>query len=217
MLALIAGLAGVVALIGLARLYLRLGTRRFFLVMLGTTLVVAAGVGIVRVTGCGLKPETLDLVDETVGGQRWLRHPSWKLHHPGAGYTPDRELAEQLEGYWTTCEAYHQAGAVLVVCAIEVEIASRAEFVAQVRGAERGVTNAEIAALPTLSDAGTKLVDDLGWTDGHGTAYLHFVMRSGVHVRLKLFTVDGGLAMLLVTSRDPDVLADVVTSFAPVR
>jgi hypothetical protein len=217
MLLLLAAASALLILVGVTRLFVRLGPRRFVVAMLGTALVVAAVVGIVKVTGCGMGPDHLDLVDETVAGQRWLRHPAFELHHPGPAYTEDRALASELEGYWTTCDAYHQPGAALVVCAIEVSVTSRAEFFEQVRSAQRGVTRAEIAALPTFSDAGTKLVDDIGYADGNGTAYLRFVMRSGVHIRLKMFTIEGGLAMLLVTSRAPDELADVITSFAPAR
>ena len=181
----------------------------------------AAGVGIYgigRLAGCG--DDNRDhLVVETTAGQRWLRHPlGFELRHPGPDWVADPAFAARMEGSLaTTCDAFTNHDAQLVVCTIDRAIRTRAEFVEQIRAARRGIAEAArqvaqrapgylFSGLEGLTGA-TTVADDVGWDNGRGTAFLHVIVQ-GVHVRLKAFTIDDTLVVLFATGSGLDATVD---------
>jgi hypothetical protein len=166
--------------------------------------------------------------------------------HPGDAFIANPELAEKMEPIsGASCDAFvgKRGDALFAVCAVDGEVTSREELLAAVADVRRGMSRAlaprpgEVAAmsfgaLASTFDApadrrGTQalqalaqatpqtLADDVGYANGRGTAYVHLISR-GMHLRIKLFTVERGLAMMIVVSSSDGVLDDVVTSFAPV-
>jgi hypothetical protein len=210
--------AGLVTLVGLIRMYARLGPRRFAISLAVIVGVVGAAIGIQRLTGCGEDEPRIALVDETVGGQRWLRHPRFAFHHPGTDFVVNDKLVEQIEVRASRCYAWTRGDrGELVVCTIAEPVASREQWFARVAAARRCITRAISArpsVLATLEDLASQapVTDDVGWADGVGTAFMHHVLRNGASVRTKLFTIPGGLALMLAVSSGDD-LAGVVASF----
>jgi hypothetical protein len=193
-----------------------------FLIALVCFAAVGVGIyGVGRLAGCG--DDNRDhLVAETTAGQSWLRHPlGFELRHPGADFVADPALAARLEGsLTTTCDAFTNRDAQLVVCTTEKAIHTRAEFVAEIDGARRGIAAAarQIAqrspgyltsGLEGLTGA-TTITDDVSWDNGRGTAVLHAIVQ-GVHVRLEAFTIDDTLVVLSATGPGLDA---AVESFA---
>jgi hypothetical protein len=200
-------------------MYARLGPRRFAAVVGGTAAFVGALIGVQRITGCGEDPPRIPLVDETVAGQRWLRHPRFAFHHPPADFVADPKVVELIEIRASRCYAYTRGDVdSLVVCTIDQPVASRDAWHRQVGAAQSGIARAIAGNRPMLASlyngpAHTPVAKDIGWDDaaGTGTAFLHHVIE-GISVRVKLFTISGGVAFMLATARADD-LAGVVASF----
>jgi hypothetical protein len=165
--------------------------------------------------------------------------------HPGDAFVANPELAEKMEPIsGATCDAFvgKRGDALFAVCAVDSEVTSREAFYAAVADVRRGLSRAlaprpgEAAAISfgafaasldaPANTRGTqalealaaatplRVADDVGYANGHGTAYVHIVER-GLHVRIKLFTVERGLAMMIAVSQSDGALEDVVASFAP--
>jgi len=164
--------------------------------------------------------------------------------HPGTGFVADPAVAEQIEPIsGATCDAFvgTRGEATFAVCAVDADVSSREAFVAAVGDVRRGLARAlaprpgELTAMSFGAFASTlaapadrrgtqaleslnamtplTIADDVGYANGHGTAYVHLVSR-GMHLRIKLFTVDRGLAMMIVVSPSDGVLDDVVAPVA---
>lgn len=211
--------ACVVTLIGLLRLWRQVRLLVRLLVGMVVASIVVAAVGLVaRLSGCGERSRaTLD--DTQLSGQRWLAHPKgFAFRHPGVGFVDNVELAEGFENPWTSCYAFtaHQPAAELVVCAIDTDVPDRGSFIDQVRGVRRGLAEALLVGHTPLTRATqitTIVTDDLKWLAGTGTAFIHVGLGNGVDARMKVLTVNGGLAAMFVFSRTGESLGDVVTSF----
>lgn len=201
--------ACVLVVLGLSRIYLRFGLVRLLVgLVVGAAIVVAIGL-VARLTGCGVHPHPA-LVESTLGGQGWLTHPrGFAFREPGPGYIASDEIDDELESPWTTCYKFaKRPTGKLTVCAIDVDIETRADFAAQIKGARRGLEESMSAF-----SHGTVVTDDVEWVGGKGTAFIHVVLESGVDARLKAYTIDGGIAIMYVFASSSDELADVVTSF----
>lgn len=178
--------------------------------------------GIGHLAGCDTDQRP-HLRAEMIDGTRWLTHErGFRLVAPGPGLVADRATAERFESLAMSCDTYLGPRAVLTVCVLDEPIASRADLVRQLDGARRGAARAaeQVARQqPGYLTSGleglvagtvTTLADDVHWADGRGDGYLHLTSQ-GIHIQIKAFTIDGGLAVLLATGAGLD---GVVASFA---
>jgi hypothetical protein len=166
------------------------------------------GVGIWKIgelAGCADDPRQY-LYEETADGARWLRHPrGFRIQHPGPAFVADRESASRFEKTMaTSCDTYMSQDAVLTVCVIDGLVDSRETFKDEIEGARRGLAAAARTVAQRSPDYffrgldafGTVVthVDDVGWSDGQGTGYLHVTVE-GYEIRMKAFTLGKALVV----------------------
>ena len=222
--------ATIVVCIALVQLWRRLGARRFLISMLWLAGIIGGIALAIRVTGCADAPDKPELVRDG----NTLRHPyGFELLAPPTAMTPDPELAYAIENGYTTCTAWRDPTAELVVCALDVEVRSRADLEKDVAAIRRGIDRAADSLRPsvavqTMADTGDPSTrgsrtletmastfpqwqpDDIVWSNDRGEARMQASLV-GATIRAKLVTARDGLAVVWSISH-ANTLTDVVTS-----
>jgi hypothetical protein len=225
------------------RILVRFGVKTLVNVLFGFAVLLAGFYALARLGGCVDDDDQPALVDETLAGERRLRHPTFEFAfaHPGDDFLADPALADSMEPIsGATCDAFisRRGDATLAVCAVDADVSSPDAFYAGVAAVRHGLARAlaprpgERSAISfgafasTVDRPGTQaleslaaltpqtIADDVGYANGHGTAYVHQVSR-GMHLRIKLFTVERGIAIMIAVTASDGMLDDVVASFAP--
>lgn len=165
------------------------------------------------------------LVDTNVGGQARLRHPTFgfSIARPPSGYKPSPQMAAAMgaagDDPGTAVYAYAEeppTGA-LIVTMMAGAGGSREDFTRSIRGIRRGLE--ESMGKQLGSAAKLEIVqDDVTGDEAHLEAHLHAVAQ-GVHIQVVAHALPAeaahpeAIVSVMVVSPDPATLADVLTSF----
>jgi hypothetical protein len=161
--------------------------------------------------------DRVPLVDETVNGQRRLRHPTleFSFHHPGAAFAPSEKLADSMRAAHPDNRFHYYgfmsdpASAVVLVAMMNEDVPTREAMVKELAELENSFSKGQ----PATYD------DGVTWTDQLHDA--HFSGETnGMHIRVRMIPITPKdhpqvVVALMVVSEDPNALADTLASFGP--
>jgi hypothetical protein len=215
-------IAAIAVLVAGLQLWKRLGTQRFAVTFAVFAALAGALVLLVRVGGCADPPALPEL--ERDGST--LVHPyGFEITAPPPELAPDPELEAKLGNGYMRCWAWTNATSELIVCGQEIEVTSRAQLEADIAAVRHGIDRAVGSMRPSLwIDAamqsieappnmrGTAVLDAMArgtvhwqdgaisWSNDRGEARLSATVGDAT-IRVRLLTVDGGLAVVWAMSR----------------
>jgi hypothetical protein len=158
------------------------------------------------------------LIDETVAGQRRLRHPTlgFSFHHPGATFAPSQKVTDAMQAAHPDKRFHYYAfvddppTTVVEIAMMNEDVPNREAMVRELAELEKSFGSKGKAA--TYDDGVT-------WTDQLHDA--HFAGEiDGEHIRVRMIPISPKdhpqvVVALIVASQDPNALADTLASFGP--
>ena len=179
---------------------------------------VVAGLDHLKHTAELTAADRVPLIDETVNGQRRLRHPTlgFSFHHPGAAFAPSQKIVDSMKSS-NPDGRFHYYGfiddpvtAVVEVAMMNEDIPTREVLVKELAEFEK--------SFGSKGQVGT-YDDGVTWTDQLHDAHFSGELN-GLHFRVRMipFTPKDHpqvVVALIVASQDATVLADTLASFGP--
>ncbi|HEY5923376.1 MAG TPA: hypothetical protein VIV11_16970 [Kofleriaceae bacterium] len=162
------------------------------------------------------KADRAGLVETTVGGERWLAHPTlgFKFKHPGGTFAESSEMLASMCAaqpdkalHFYAFRNADQSAAIMITMATEA-VRSREHMARQLVELKRAMPGFNVVTESVLWDASFREARFHATTEGD----LHH------HMRLVAMTPKGHAPVLLgimTTTFEPDELAAVLASFTP--